>query len=171
MDFRLVLIPLITVIMGIGVAALAVRAWRGQRRANAARTWPQTAGRVIESGVQERTFRMRRRTSVASYRDQKFYAPRVIYEYEVDGRRYQHNRLQMGDLITSSDYADAEKSAARYAVGSAVTVYYDPADPAGATLDIGAGWGTRLNWLIALLLLAITVVVECVILISGPITP
>lgn len=171
MDFRLVLIPLITVIMGIGIAALEVRAWRVRRRANAVRAWAKTTGRVVLADVQERTVRMRRRTSVASYSDQTFYAPRIVYEYEVDGHHYQHDRLQMGDTITSADYADAEKSAARYALGSFVTVYYDPANPADATLDTGTGWGTRLNWLVVLLLLTITVVIDWVILIGGPITP
>ena len=170
MDFRFVLITIITIIMGIAIIALLGRAWRGQRQANAARTWPQTPGRVVASGTREKIVRVRSSTSVASYRNQIFYAPQIVYNYEVDGRHYQHDRLRMGDSILTSDHAEAQRNAARYPIGEDVTVYYNPANPADSTLDPRPAWGTRLNWIIALLLLVITIIIDLVFLSSPPIT-
>lgn len=167
MDFRFILIAIITFVMGIGVVALLVRAWRGQRQANAARQWPQTMGRVIASGVREKTVRVRRSTSAASYRDQTYYGPQITYEYEVDGRRYQHDRLRMGESILTSNYPEAEKHANGYPIGKSVVVYYDPGNPVEATLDPRTGWGTRLNWVLAGILAAITMAID-LILFSGP---
>ena len=82
---------------------------------------------------------------------------------------YQADRLRIGESITSSDSRAAERTAASYPAGSNVTVYYNPDDPADATLDPRTTWGTRVLWIVALLMLAIAVAVVVVFLSSPPI--
>ena len=169
MDLRPLLILLLAVPLGISAAAVAARAWRGQRQANAARAWPRTAGQVLWSGVREVVVRTRSSTGITTYRLATRYVPHVIYAYVVDGARYQAERLRMGESIANSDTRAAERTVARYPAGGDVTVYYNPSDPADATLDPRATWGTRVLWLVALLLLVITAVVIVVFLDSPPI--
>jgi hypothetical protein len=118
------------------------------------------AGRMVWSGVRETTVRVRRSTSVGRYRLAPAYAPRIIYEYQVGGLVYRADRLQMGPAILTSAAGETERQAARYPIGGEVTVYYNPA----------AGWGTRLLWLTALLVLIIAIAVIAFILSSPPIT-
>jgi hypothetical protein len=166
-DLRPLLILLLALPLGIGAAAVAARAWRGQRRANAAGAWPRTSGRVLQSGVREVRFRTRMSVGITTYRMTTGYLPQVVYTYVVDGASYQGERLRIGESLISSDTRAAERIVARFPPGAGVTVYYNPADPADATLDPRATWGTRVLWMVALLLLVITAVVVVVFL-SGP---
>jgi len=110
-------------------------------------------------------------TGITTYRMTTGYVPQVVYAYMIDGARYQAERLRMGETIISSDTRAAERVVARYPAGSDVTVYYNPADPADATLDPRTTWGTRVLWMVALLMLMITAVVVGVFLSSPPIRP
>jgi hypothetical protein len=168
-DLRLLLILLLAAPLGMSAAAVAARAWRGQRRANAARAWPRTTGRVLSSNVREVMVRTRSSVGITTYRMTTGYVPYVVYTYVVDGAQYQAERLRMGESISSSDTRAAEQAVARYPAGADVTVYYNPADPADATLDPRTTWGTRILWMVVLLLLAITAVVVVVFLSSPPI--
>ena len=94
---------------------------------------------------------------------------RLFYTYEIDGARYQAEQLRMGASIASSDTRAAERVIARYPAGHDVTVYYNPADPADATLDPRTTWGTRVLWMVALLLVAITAMVVAAFFSSPPI--
>ncbi len=169
MDLRFVLIALLAVPLGISAAAVAARAWRGQHQANAARAWPCTPGQVLQSGIREVLVRRRVSTHTTTYRMAMRYEPHIVYVYVVDGVHYQADRLRMGASIASSDTRAAERAVARYPTGSDVTVYYNPVDPADATLDPRTTWGTRILWMVALLLLGIAAVVVVVFLSSPPI--
>ena len=169
MDLRFVLVALLALPLGISAAAVAARAWSGQRQAKAARAWPRTAGQVLRSGVREVMVRRRVSTHTTTYRMATRYEPYVVYTYVVDGVRYQAERLRMGASIASSDTRAAERTIAHYPAGRDVTVYHNPSDPADATLDPRTTWGTRILWMVALLLLAITAVVVAVFLSSPPI--
>jgi hypothetical protein len=169
MDLRPLLILLLGVPLGIGAAAVAARAWREQRLANAARAWPRTSGQVLRSGVREIIVRSRTSTGITTYRMVRRYTAQVVYAYSVDGVSYQAERLRIGESIVSSDTRAAERTVARYPAGSGVSVYYNPADPTDATLDPRTTWGTRVLWMVALLLLAITAAVVLVFLSSPPI--
>jgi uncharacterized protein DUF3592 len=170
-DLRPVLILITTLPLGLIAVVLGMQAWRGLHRANAARSWPRVTGWVVRSGVRSATVRVRSSISASRYRTALRYAPQVIYQYEVEGRRYEGERLHMGDTAMHSGEAVAERSAARYPVGSQVTVYYDPANPADATLDPRTGWGTRVLGLVALGVLGIALVVAAVFIASPPISP
>lgn len=61
---------------------------------------------------------------------------RITYRYEVEGREYSGDRFRY-DKSTSSDSAWARQAVKEHRVGSAVTVYYDPQNPAEAVLRVG----------------------------------
>jgi len=92
---------------------------------------------------------------------------RVTYAFSVDGRECLGDRIAFGDGLWgwTRDRAHLAGRQARYPVGAAVTVYYDPARPARCTLTRGpdgapfgpflalagllfaAGWGAILGWI------------------------
>lgn len=64
--------------------------------------------------------------------------PKVVYEYEVEGKKYTSTQLALVQTDTA-DEALAREKANQYFVGQLVTVYYNPKKPEFATLDICAG--------------------------------
>jgi hypothetical protein len=87
-------------------------------------TWAATAGKVIKSRVEVTG------GEVASV------DPRVIYEYEVRGRKYQNDQIKAGDKYWASGTSqEAYQTIDRYPVGMDVTVYYNPDNPAEASLE------------------------------------
>ena len=93
----------------VGVIALVgAFAFRTMRAARASRAWPVTEGRVLSGDVQtvEERDRDGDRTT--------YYVPRLRYAYEVDGRRFEGERIRFGSIRESE--AGARKILARYAV-------------------------------------------------------
>ena len=114
----------LAVLAGLGVH-LGRRARRAAAVRRAAAAWSQTAGTVLST-----TIRVRR---VGQSRSE---IPLVIYSYQVDGRPYQAHRVRAGDETGQIKViGDASSMLDRYPVGSNVTVYYDPDDPANAALE------------------------------------
>jgi hypothetical protein len=166
MDLRLLLILAIGLPLGFVTLLLVARASLGKSRA-----WPSTPGRVVSAGVQETTVRVRQRSSGSnSYRMAIRYGPRVVYEYTVKGSSYRAERLHMGSVVLSSDAESAERVLQNYPPGSMVTVYYDPSDPAQATLDPRTGWGTWVGWSVAIFLFAVMGIVAVLVLAGPPIS-
>jgi hypothetical protein len=111
------------------LAGLGVHLGRRSRRAAAVRAaaaaWAQTDGTVLSTTIQIRR--------VGQSRSE---IPVVIYAYQVDGRPYQSYRVRAGDETGRIRViGDASSTLDRYPVGSNVTVYYDPHDPANAALE------------------------------------
>ena len=111
------------------LAGLVVQLGRRARRAaivrRAAAVWAETAGTVLSTTIQIRRLGQGRSE-----------VPVVIYAYQVDGRPYQSFRLRAGDDTGGIRlHGDASRTLERYPVGSNVTVYYDPDDPANAALE------------------------------------
>ncbi|MFN0058751.1 MAG: DUF3592 domain-containing protein [Planctomycetota bacterium] len=101
-------------------------------KARAARDWPVTQGRISEASA----FFWREKRSPGKGRALSGYLPHVRYHYTVDGRDYVGDRLRF-----TSDYpellADEQQAAALVApfqAANSVEVYYEPSDPADATL-------------------------------------
>lgn len=96
----------------------------------ATRDWPTTGGTVVVSEITE-------------YEDQSdgetMYTANVRYEYFVGGRRFQSDRISLGDH-SSSRRASMEAISARYPRDAQVAVYYDVAQPASALIDPGPVW-------------------------------
>jgi hypothetical protein len=123
----------IGILLGVGSGILFLLVVNGillgiifysQRKANITRTWPSTTG-----VVQISTLEMRRSSS--SQHNMVAY-PQVVYTYQVGGQSYQSNRIQSGLEWGGSG---ARNVVVRYPVGSQVTVYYDPRNPAEALLE------------------------------------
>ena len=69
--------------------------------------------------------------------------PVVEYTYQVDGRAYRGNQIQLMMQVSGSQ-GYAQKKAGKYPAGSAVTVLYDPANPGNAALEKPGG----MTWII-----------------------
>ena len=111
------------------VVPLGLRIARLHRRARQvfgkAASWPETWGTVLSTSMQVRRIGQGRCET-----------PIVIYTYQVDGRPYQAFRVRADeDHSRTRHVGDADRTLARYPVGSNVTVYYDPTDPAMAALE------------------------------------
>lgn len=114
----------LAVLVGVGVH-FGRRARRAAAMQRAAAAWAQTAGTVLSTTIQVRRVGQSRSET-----------PVVIYSYQVDGRPYQSYRVRAGDETGRIRViGDASRTLERYPVGSNVTVYYDPADPANAALE------------------------------------
>jgi hypothetical protein len=114
----------LAVVAGIGVH-LGRRVRRSMAVRTAAGSWAQTMGTVLSTTIQIRRMGQGRSE-----------VPVVIYSYQVNGRPYQADRVRAADdtgriRVTN----DASSTLDRYPVGSNVTVYYDPDDPANAALE------------------------------------
>ncbi len=101
---------------------LAVAHLRGRIRSS--RGWRPTQGTITAASS--------RRHSPS--RGSTYYYPVVTYAYEAGGRRHTHDRIAFG-IGPSSGHDTPERAAARYPVGSQVTVYVNPHNPADAVLE------------------------------------
>lgn len=120
------------VFMGVLLAlgGVGLMFWMRRRGGLAAgsRAWPTARGRVLAAEV--RSYR-----SGDGWSSRSHY-PAVRYEYEVEGRRYTGDRIYF-DQTSRAHAGPATRTVGRYPVGSEVTVYYDPTDPARALLEPG----------------------------------
>jgi hypothetical protein len=134
---------LLLVAVFLGVAGLiGYFMMRQLRSALASRNWPAAPGTVLSGTVQALSERHSDGTST-------YFVPRLRYAYEVDGRRYEGERIRFGQIRESE--RGARKVLEQYPAGSPVEVRYDPANPAEATLEAKtAGLGLMLFGLAAI---------------------
>lgn len=99
---------------------LEVLGLRRHRRAPGPADWPCTAGTVLSASLQ-----------VSSAGERRTEQPLVLYAYQVDGQRFQGDRLRYAGVPWSPaavvDHCPA---------GSSVTVRYDPANPGNSALEL-----------------------------------
>ena len=89
-------------------------------------TWHNTTGTVLMSSVQ---WKRTGNSGSTTY-------PVVVYQYEVNGQRYQSQRIKAGEQFLNVRIAgQAEATVKRYPIGATVTVYYDPKNPAESALE------------------------------------
>lgn len=124
---RRVLVIFGTVFVGVGLAIALGAAWILERAAAAAE-WPASGGLVITSEV----------ASGTDADGSRLYWPNVEYRYGVRDSTYVGTRVRAILTRASSD-GPARRVVARYPVGAAVTVFYDPADPSSALLETESG--------------------------------
>lgn len=133
-------LPTFMILMGAVFAGVIVFAFVVKLlEVRKARTWKTAPGRVVQSKTRPHT---RRDMDGKSSRET---APDVIYEYEVDGRRYRGTRISFAERITGPDL---EAALRRYPVGASVQVAYNPLKPSEAVLErelpAGVGKGVSL---------------------------
>jgi hypothetical protein len=96
--------------------------------------WPTVPGVVLDSYIQEGNMAEGGRGS----------RPIVEYQYEVNGKTYQNNRIYVGSstAMSSGGFSDIlyQLEARRYPAGKQVMVRYDPSNPANAILESRAGF-------------------------------
>jgi hypothetical protein len=107
-----------TVLLFLGIASIV--------QALSIRGWPKTHGLVKSATVAQAR---RPRVGPAG-------RPRISYEYKVDGRTYESDRVAFS--MTSTPRA-VEKTMRRYTPGALVEVYYDPRQPERSVLE--KPWG------------------------------
>jgi hypothetical protein len=73
--------------------------------------------------------------------------PRIAYEYRVGGQIYRSNRVWAGEAVFGTS-DEAHRVVERYRPRQAVTVYYDPDDPATAVLEPGGNWTRWLHMVV-----------------------
>jgi hypothetical protein len=119
---------------GMGAAALLI--FLGMHAySKAAQAWPFVAGKIVVSRVE-----LSRDSD--NDRRSRSYAPVIEYAYEVAGKTYRSRQVKLG-FTSSGSESWAKGVAAKYPVGGAVEVHYDPGNPAIAALDNPTG----LTWL------------------------
>jgi hypothetical protein len=164
MNDRIIILFAAAIPLGIVIALVAAQAWQAQRRVNQVRRWKATSGRIVQSRVRQATARVLRSIPIYQHRTAIRYVPHIVYEYRVDTAVYRASRREMGPVWYASDPAGAEKIVARYPVGKAVMVYYDPDDPIQAVLNPGGGAGLRFLWIVTLILVILLGVIAGLIL-------
>lgn len=96
--------------------------------ADARHAWSPTPGVIVTNFVS--TYTTRDTKTGATY---DHMSRNMKYTYEVDGRAYEGSDYGFGDETVATVDFDA-----KYPVGTAVTVFYDPEDPSQAALFVGA---------------------------------
>lgn len=109
--------------------------------------WPKTIGRIVRSEITSSLQRHRRPTRTRGEYNVTMYVPRIVYSYEADGHSFE------GDDIGWSSSANrpsvVEKDVKRYPLQTQVQVYYNPDDPAEATLAPTVGMLALIPWFVA----------------------
>lgn len=100
-----------------------------------AHQWPTVPGRIARSSFESHRARGPdgKRTMI--------YGAEVVYTYEVNGKVYESDQVQLGGTSQTSTASGHKRRAAKYVAGAEVKVYYDPTDPGMATLEPGETGG------------------------------
>ena len=120
------------VFMGIG-AGMSIFGYGLFAEAKASSKWPTVVGTITNSIVD-------RHSDMTSESRNKFkYSPKVVYAYEVNSVAYESDRLEFVNT-TSKNPNDIREIVAKYRIGDAVNVYFDPYEPSSAVLLAGTSW-------------------------------
>jgi len=107
----------------------------------AAREWPSAAGKVMISKAEVRDVEVIDSSREDRRRIEQRNFANIVYEYSARGETLRNNRVSLGEDRGNFEVAE---TLARYPVGKAVTVYYNPAHPKESVLerDLPQGlWG------------------------------
>jgi hypothetical protein len=94
-----------------------------------AKRWPGTPGKVVASAAEARDVDVGGPNSTDTER--RNFAL-IVYAYTVAGREYRCDRVSIGENMGNFEVAE---TLAKYPVGTTVTVYYNPSDPAQAVIE------------------------------------
>jgi len=130
---------LATILVGVYDAAVISRA----QRQLAAIDFPVTTGVITHSDIEVDE---RRDREDGRNRTRRYYRPRISFEYSVDGTSYEASGHRFG-VSSTTRRGHAAAVTQRYRVGDDVTVYYNPARPRDAVLEVGTS--TADAWLVS----------------------
>jgi hypothetical protein len=117
------------ILLVIGVIAL-VFFGRNVMLGRKSQNWPNAPGTILQTGME--TYQSTDEDGSTS----TTYDATIMYSYEVGDQSYQGNRRTFTNVRTGSRRR-VEQILARYPQGGAVSVYYDPANPAESVLETG----------------------------------
>ncbi len=130
--YAMLLAPLGLILVAAAYKSLQVRA---------AREWPSTPGKVVISKAEVRDVKLIDSSREDRHRIEQRNFANIVYEYVARGQTLRNNRVSIGEDLGNFEVAE---TLARYPVGKAVTVYYNPLHPNEAVLerDLPKGlWG------------------------------
>jgi hypothetical protein len=116
------------VCVAVGVCVL-VCGFVLRKKLKATESWPKTTGVITESSVQSEWVR-------AGSGREYIVSPKVVYEYQVEGRKYHCSNLAYIEN-NSANANSAQRKAEKYPVGQPVEVHYNPRNPEYAILKVG----------------------------------
>lgn len=138
--------PAVTFLIGFSLFVIMLsRVFTKQTRAM--KKWPTTDGRVIRSAVTTTVQHHSRPNSARRSYDVTMYVPRIVYSYEAGGHTFESDDI--GWSTSSNRSSVAEKYVKRYPLHAPVRVFYNPDDPAQATLSPSMGMIPLVLWFIA----------------------
>ena len=116
-------VPFVLIFGGIGYY-IYKRSKDASQARQAALSWRQTNGVIVKSRVE------------VTGGDHSSVNPHIVYEYEVNGQRYEGQQVRAGDRILSVmtsrqayDFVD------KYPAGAQVMVFYNPDNPVDSALE------------------------------------
>lgn len=127
-------VELVLRVVGSGAIAIgALTAYatvRMRLKVGQSHKWPTVPGEIVSSELESDIERHDRKRITT-------YAAAIRYAYEVDGKTYESDQIQLGGSSETSEPEEFERMVKRYPEGKRVKVYYDPDAPATATLEPG----------------------------------
>ena len=120
-----------TLCVGMFPALILVAVIVKVREVRRARNWMAVDGKVVISRVGTKELKPDEVGYNSSDSNVRNY-PHVEYEYMVDGKKLRASQIALGEIASPDEL---EATLARYPVGTAVTVYCNPANPKEACLD------------------------------------
>jgi hypothetical protein len=115
------LVPLACIALGAGAF---IRYLQNRSLAWTSARWPTVAGTITQSAL----------SVIEKDGDEKYRAD-IRFAYRVSGREFEGENVKWGWLPVYAWRSRAAAALASYPVGKAVTVHYDPAQPATAVLE------------------------------------
>ncbi|QKC86422.1 DUF3592 domain-containing protein [Mesorhizobium sp. NZP2077] len=112
-----------------GLSIVTFLKWREVR---AASRWSPTPGKIISSRVEAREVRSSGAGSDSTDSTEIRNFPAITYEYKVGGKTFQSSHYSVQENLGNFEVAE---TLARFPRGAAVTVFYNPSDPAKAVIE------------------------------------
>jgi len=131
--------------MGLFVTIFAISM---ELRIRATHQWPVASGQIVSSAIQEYN------DGAANRGSKRMYRLKVVYEYQIGGRKYKSDQLTQGEKFGSASREAVGLSASKYKVGDTVQVYYNPKNPSEAVLNRNPK-SRIIIWLLAVALLGL----------------
>jgi hypothetical protein len=114
----------------IGLVAVGIGIWMFSKSLRAEH-WPVTDG-IVQSAEMK---------SQSGNHGSTTYSAEVTYTYQVAGASYTGDKVSIGQMSSSSGYAQGILN--RYPVGKKISVHYSPGDPADAACGFVSAWEQR----------------------------
>lgn len=93
-------------------------------------------------------------------------SPQISYYYQALGQQYTGNKISFGFVKSHNSSRQAEAELARFPLGSSVTVYFNPPNPAEAVLERKAG-SSVIATILGVFFIFLGMCIACPLIFSG----